>query len=197
MHTLDFDPEKMYTWMKGFVAGRQLEDAAAALPFARKCHEGQMRKDGLPYIAHPLTMACHAAALGIWKDTVIAALLLHDVCEDCGVAVEDLPVSQATKDIVRRLTHIKSMSLEDYYKGIEADPDTALCKIFDRCHNVSSMAGAFTPDKTRSYIQESDDHVMPLFRVVKDAAPGYSGALFVLKYHVLSIVNSLAATLPA
>lgn len=85
MPTLEFSHERMYTYIKGYAAALGWTDVLNALAFARRAHGGQARKDGQPYIVHPLTMACHALALGIKDQTVIAGCLLHDVCEDCGV----------------------------------------------------------------------------------------------------------------
>lgn len=195
MPTLEFSPERMYTFVKGYATALDWSDVLSSLPFARKAHGDQARKDGQPYITHPLTMACHALALGVRNQSVIAACLLHDVCEDCGAKPEDLPVSGHVQDVVRRLTHIKSVPLDVYYAGISTDPDAGLAKILDRCHNVSSMAGTFTARKCRAYIAESEEYVMPLFRTLKDACPMYSSALFVLKYHIQSVDNSLKALL--
>lgn len=193
--TLTFNPERMFTRIRGFAQAKGWTDTLSALGFARKTHMGQDRKDGLPYIVHPLTMACHAIALGVHDDCVVAALLLHDVPEDCGVDARDLPVSQETKEIVLALTHMKAVPNAAYYAPIQTKPKAALCKIFDRCHNVSTMSGVFSLKKTRDYIREADEFVMPLFPVVKEAFPQWSDAIFVLKYHVMSVDNSLRAIL--
>ena len=78
-----FDEERMYTYLKAKAQSLGLSQTLAALPFARACHQGQFRKGGkpVPYIIHPLTMACHAFAMGLADDDVLAALLLHDVIE--------------------------------------------------------------------------------------------------------------------
>lgn len=193
--TLTFNPERMFTRIRGFAQAKGWTDTLSALGFARKAHMGQDRKDGLPYIVHPLTMACHAIALGVHDDCVVAALLLRDVPEDCGVDARDLPVSQETKEIVLALTHMKAVPNAAYYAPIQTKPKAALCKIFDRCHNVSTMSGVFSLKKTRDYIREADEFVMPLFPVVKEAFPQWSDAIFVLKYHVMSVDNSLRAIL--
>ena len=45
---------------------------------AASAHEGQMRKDGPPYIIHPFAVALMLARHG-FKEEVIAAALVHDV----------------------------------------------------------------------------------------------------------------------
>ena len=55
-----------------------------ALSFAAECHTGQLRKNGDPAITHPLHAAETIANLQLDAST-IAAALLHDVQEDCGV----------------------------------------------------------------------------------------------------------------
>ncbi|MEE8465991.1 MAG: HD domain-containing protein, partial [Dehalococcoidia bacterium] len=57
--------------------------------YADECHEGQMRKSGEPYIAHPLETALFLAGLHLDSHTIVAALL-HDVVEDCGVSLDEI-----------------------------------------------------------------------------------------------------------
>ncbi|MEC9446741.1 MAG: HD domain-containing protein, partial [Chloroflexota bacterium] len=57
--------------------------------FADKCHVGQMRKSGEPYIAHPLQTALFLADLHLDTHTIVAALL-HDVVEDCDVSLDEI-----------------------------------------------------------------------------------------------------------
>lgn len=61
--------------------------------FAAKAHEGQMRKltRGCeePYIEHPRRVARRVAGL-TGSPRLVAAALLHDVIEDCGVRGEEL-----------------------------------------------------------------------------------------------------------
>ena len=49
--------------------------------YAAKAHEGQTRKDGSPYITHPLAVANIVADLKLDTDSLCAALL-HDCIED-------------------------------------------------------------------------------------------------------------------
>ena len=102
-----FNEEKMYTYLKGFAMGRGWSETMQALNYARKLHKGQARKSGEPYIIHPLTMACQAVSMGVNDDNIVAAILLHDVVEDCAVSVNDLPVNKEVKEAVHLLTYVK------------------------------------------------------------------------------------------
>ena len=52
--------------------------------FADECHTGQLRLSGDPVIVHPLHVALTIADLQL-DATAVAAALLHDVQEDCGI----------------------------------------------------------------------------------------------------------------
>lgn len=168
-----FQPEKMYTYLRGYASGLGMRDTLKALSFAREKHNAQFRKSGEPYIVHPLTMACNAVSMGIKEDAVIATILLHDVCEDCGVNVDELPVSDTVKRAVDLMTfrvmegETKEIAKNRYYNMLLQSREAAITKLIDRCHNVSSMAGTFSVEKLKSYIEETRHYVLPLLRKVK------------------------------
>ena len=61
-----------------------------AAVFAANAHDGATRKgSGIPYIVHPMEAAAIAATLTD-DPHVVAAAMLHDVMEDCGVGFEEL-----------------------------------------------------------------------------------------------------------
>ena len=196
-----YNHEKMYTYLKGYATGAGMKETLKALSYAREKHCGQMRKSGQPYIIHPLTMACNAVSMGIQEDAVIATILLHDVCEDCGVSVGELPVSDTVKHAVDLMTfrvmegETKEIAKNRYYNMLLQSREATLTKLIDRCHNVSSMAGTFSVEKLKSYIEETRHYVLPLLRKVKNQYPEDSDILFVLKYHIVSVVDSIEATI--
>lgn len=196
-----YDSAKMYTYIKGFASALGMRQTLCALSFARSKHEGQLRKSGEPYIVHPLTMACDALSLGISDDNTIATILLHDVCEDCGVSLAELPVNDTVKRGVELMTftvmdgETKEIAKRRYYNMLLQSREAAVTKLIDRCHNVSSMAGIFTVEKLKSYIDETRDYVLPLLRQVKDAYPDESNILFILKYHITSVVDAIDLTI--
>ncbi len=196
-----FNPEKMYTYIRGFASALSMEQTLKALPYAREKHNGQFRKSGEPYIVHPLTMACDAIGLGIKDDNIIATILLHDVCEDCGVNILELPVNSDVRRGVELMTfkvmdgETKETAKRRYYNMLVQSREASVTKLIDRCHNVSSMAGTFTIEKLKSYIKETREYVLPLLRQVKDTYPDEANILFVLKYHITSVVDAIELTL--
>ena len=203
MEKTTFNSEKMYTYIRGYATGREMKQTLCALTFARRKHEGQKRKSGEPYLVHPLTMACNALSLGINDDDVIATILLHDVCEDCGVSLKELPVNDNVKRAVDLMTfrvmdgETKETAKTRYYNMLLENRAAALTKLIDRCHNVSSMAGTFSIEKLKSYIEETRQYVLPLLRKVKEQYPEDADILFVLKYHMTSVVDAIDCTLQA
>ena len=198
-----FSAEKMYTYIRGYANGRAMKQTLCALTYAREKHKSQMRKNGEPYIVHPLTMACHALALGINDDVTVATILLHDVCEDCGVSPYELPVGDEARQAVKLMTfsveegETKETAKDRYYADLLSSRPAAICKLIDRCHNVSSMAGTFSVAKLEAYIEETRHYVLPLLRNVKDRYPEDSDVLFVLKYHITSVVDAIDESLHA
>jgi len=196
-----YNHEKMYTYIKGYATGAGMKETLKALSFAREKHSGQLRKDGQPYIVHPLTMACNALGMGIRDDAVVATILLHDVCEDCGVSVAELPMSQTVKRGVELMTfrvmdgESKEIAKNRYYNMLLQSREATLTKLIDRCHNVSSMAGTFSVAKLKAYIEETRHYVLPLLKKAKSVYPEDADILFLLKYHIVSVVDSIDATI--
>jgi (p)ppGpp synthase/HD superfamily hydrolase len=61
-----------------------------ALAFADERHAGQIRDlDGLPFVTHPVEVACLLHEAG-YQDEVVAAGVLHDVLEDTDAERSDL-----------------------------------------------------------------------------------------------------------
>ena len=188
-----FDEQHMYTYVKTYANVREMPQTVKALAFAREQHKGQVRKgrDNVPYIYHPLLMACHALALGLDDDDIVAASLLHDVCEDCGVSPDELPAGVTVKTAVRLLTKEPGYDEEEYYRSISENQIATMVKLLDRCSNVSGMAAGFFRDKLAEYIRETERLVYPLLDRAKTEYPMYSNQLFLIKYHMSSVVEAV------
>jgi len=192
-----FDVQRMSTYITTYAGVKGMHQTVKALHFARQAHTGQTRKgNNVPYIYHPLNVACHALALGIDDDSLVAACLLHDVCEDCGVLSKDLPVETETREIVALLTKTgrekKDPAAErQYFEAIYQNPKAMLVKLLDRAQNVSGMAGGFQKEKLISYINETERIFYPMIQAGKTDYPQYKNALFLIKYQLASTCNSL------
>ena len=120
---------------KRLVITDDMTQTMCALAFARKKHQGQMRKSGEPYIVHTLTMACDAFSLGIKDDNTVATILLPDVCEDCGVSVAELPVNDTVKRGVELMTFIvmdgetKDIAKRRYYNMLIDSKEASITKL--------------------------------------------------------------------
>ena len=132
--------------------------------------------------------------MGIREDEIIAACLLHDVVEDCGKKVEELPINEETKEIVRLLTRENKSGadsdkiLKAYYKAIESNPKASLVKCLDRCNNLTTMSWGLSRDRIYHKITETETYYPKLLKVVKKT-PEYNDAAWLLKYQIESMLD--------
>ncbi len=194
-----FSEKHMYNFIKSHAGTKNWTNTLNALNYAKNSHDGQTRKGNfaIPYITHPLNVASHAMWLEIDEDEVVATALLHDVCEDCDIAPEELPVSDEVREAVRLLTRIpiEGESREDtmkrYYSRLIKNRVATIVKLLDRCNNVSFMTFAFPDDKIRDYIAETRSYVLPLLEEAQTRYPVYRDAYLLVKYHICSVINSI------
>lgn len=194
-----FDEQRMYTYIKSYATAKGLHQTRSILSYVRDMHKDQVRKgkDKVPYVNHPLSLACHAIALGLDEDNLLSAALLHDVCEDCHVDAEALPVNDATRWSVSLLTKNKEVTrsseegLLDYYRRLSEDRIALMVKLLDRCNNISNMASAFTVEKMASYIIETEENIYPLFEIADKNYPQYANQIYLIRYHMTSVIEAL------
>ena len=119
-HTL-LDPDRMYEELEKKIEasghGMSLERIRSAYEMARTAHEGQLRKDGSPYVTHCVAAADITVDMGLDEDSIIAALL-HDVIEDTSLTHADIArqFGTAVADIVEgvtKLSRVQYSSKED------------------------------------------------------------------------------------
>ena len=198
-----FREENMFTRMRTTARADNLSETYRALQYMRERHEGQFRKQGrytadqVMYINHPLLMACQAHAYGVRDDALLAAILLHDVVEDTEVTAEELPFSDEVKKIVALVSFsvpegkTKQEAKKDYFEAISRNEKACVVKLIDRCNNVSTMAGCFSRTKMLEYIAETEEYILPLANVLKNQYPAYSDMAFLVKYHIVSVIEAI------
>ena len=205
LHDAMFSVENMKRRVTMYAQARKMVETQKSLRIMLKRHSGMSRKsrygEEVPYVIHPLMMACHAFALGIDSDDLIATILLHDVVEDCGVSSDELDVNDNIRIAVDALSFkvldgmTKEESKKVYYENIRTNKMASIVKLLDRCNNISTMATGFAPSKMASYIEETEKYVLPLLEDVKHEHDEYVDATFLIKYQMLSILETVKRAL--
>lgn len=189
-----FNWEHMRTFIKATAKANSMNNTLNALDFAIMAHEGQKKKKSdIPFVYHPLTLACHCLAMGIQDDSIVAACLLHDVIEDTEYDYCDLPVGEETKRLVELMTQEKDDSrrkeiLDAYFEGLKSDPKAALIKCLDRCNNLTTMSWGLKRERIYRMVNETEVYVYPLLAVIK-AQPEYNNAAWLLSYQIRSMID--------
>ena len=138
--------------VRGYNPAADFAQIRAAFDYANRCHEGQKRKSGEPYIIHPLAVAQIVAEELKLDSESIEAALLHDVIEDTPATHEEVArlFSPTIADLVEgvsKLTRIQYATKEDEQMenlrkmliAMSKDIRVILIKISDRLHNMRTM----------------------------------------------------------
>jgi GTP pyrophosphokinase len=157
----------------------KIELILKAYEFAAERHSGQTRLTGEPYIIHPLDAAMTVAGLQL-DGPAIAAALLHDVQEDCGVPNDEIKkrfgaeiarlVDGATKlDKIAWLAPgerpgdkaIQAENLRKMFLAMAEDIRVVIIKLADRLHNMRTL-DVMPPEKRLRIAQETMEIYAPL-----------------------------------
>lgn len=103
-----------------------------AMIIAYNAHIMQTDRANVPYIYHPI----HLAEMMDTEEECIVALL-HDVVEDTDITFEQLRevFSEKIIDVLKLLTHDKSVDYMDYIREIKKNEIAKKVKIADIMHN--------------------------------------------------------------
>ncbi|MBN6186474.1 bifunctional (p)ppGpp synthetase/guanosine-3',5'-bis(diphosphate) 3'-pyrophosphohydrolase [Aneurinibacillus sp. BA2021] len=136
---------------KKYLPEKDIEFLLRAYEFARKAHDGQVRKSGEPYIIHPIAVA--GILIDLQMDAVtIAAAFMHDVVEDTEVTSEEIAQEFGIEvanlvEGVTKLGRIKFKSKEQQqaenhrkmFLAMAKDLRVMLIKLADRLHNMRTL----------------------------------------------------------
>lgn len=156
-----------------------------AFEIANDLHGSQLRKDGKPYISHPLEVALILAKQGFDED-VICAALLHDVVEDCNYTVDNIrenfndnvanlvdAVSAIDKnnyeynsdEIYEDENFVKISAEEQTFKKLisigKKNPLAFCIKFADRLHNLRTIS-IFDRSKQLEKVRETEKWILPI-----------------------------------
>ena len=163
--TLQEQYDQLEKTIRGYNAAADFDQIRAAFEYADKCHEGQKRKSGEPYIIHPLAVAQIVADQKLDSESIIAALL-HDVIEDTEATHEDVarlfsPTIANLVEGVSKLTRIQYATKEDEQMenlrkmlfAMSKDIRVILIKISDRLHNMRTMEYQSPPKQKQKSLE--------------------------------------------
>ncbi|MBI4295503.1 MAG: bifunctional (p)ppGpp synthetase/guanosine-3',5'-bis(diphosphate) 3'-pyrophosphohydrolase [Chloroflexi bacterium] len=161
---------------KEYLPPEKIAIIESAFAYAALAHEGQVRKSGEPYIEHPLQTALTLADLKLDASS-IAAALLHDVPENCSVAIPEIetkfgPEVARLVDGVTRLgklsLHVAAASHEAQAENLRKmlvamaeDLRVVFIKLADRLHNMRTLE-ALPADKQYHIALETLEIYAPL-----------------------------------
>jgi len=144
-----------------------------AVEYAQTKHVSQKRKDGSPYIIHPLAVAEVVAEMGLDTDAILGALL-HDCIEDTDASHDDIEklFGQTVAELVEGVTKLtranfssseqaQMENLRKMFMAMSKDIRVVLIKIADRLHNMRTMQYQ-TPEKQLLKCRETMDIYAPL-----------------------------------
>ena len=173
METFEDHYASMIDTVTRCMPGANLELIDRAVKYADAKHEYQKRKDGSPYIIHPLAVAEIVAEMGLDTDAVLGAIL-HDCIEDTDASHDDIatlfnPTVAELVEGVTKLTRTDFTSQEEkqmenlrkMFMAMSKDIRVVLIKIADRLHNMRTMQYQ-TPKKQIIKCRETMDIYAPL-----------------------------------
>jgi hypothetical protein len=116
-----------------------------ALQIAARAHEGQLDKEGLPYVLHSLRVMA-----GVEGTQAKIVAILHDVIEDTPVTAEDLRregFDEAIVAAVLCVTHGKVEAYVDYVVRCKGDDVARRVKLSDLADNSRLDRTMLRPDR--------------------------------------------------
>ena len=171
-------PQEMYDHLvetvKSYNPSAGFDQIRAAYEYAAARHAGQNRKDGSPFVTHPLAVAqIVAEELHLDTESIVAALL-HDTIEDTDATHEEISklFSPTVADLVEgvsKLTRVHYTSKEEeqmenlrkMLMAMAKDIRVILIKISDRLHNMRTMEYQ-TPEKQKQKSFETMEIYAPI-----------------------------------
>ncbi len=173
MVTVEERYEHLEKTIRGYNISADLSQIRAAYEYAREHHGEQMRRDGTPFITHPINVAQIVAEMRLDSESIIAALL-HDCIEDTDTTYEDVAkiFGVTVADIVdgvTKLTRVKYSTMEEEQMenlrkmlfAMSRDIRVILIKIADRLHNMRTMEYQ-TPAKQKKKAFETMEIYAPI-----------------------------------
>ena len=173
MESFDVHFEALQAAIEKRMPGTDMDLIRKAVEYAQNKHKEQKRKDGSPYIIHPLAVAVIVVEMGLDADAILGALL-HDCIEDTDASHDEIEklFGQTVAELVEGVTKLtranfssteqaQMESLRKMFMAMSKDMRVVLIKIADRLHNMRTMQYQ-TPAKQIIKCRETMDIYAPL-----------------------------------
>ncbi|MCI9679281.1 MAG: bifunctional (p)ppGpp synthetase/guanosine-3',5'-bis(diphosphate) 3'-pyrophosphohydrolase [Oscillospiraceae bacterium] len=173
MVTVEERYEHLEKTIRGYNISADFAQIRAAYEYANAHHGAQLRRDGTPYITHPINVAQIVAEMRLDSESIISALL-HDCIEDTDSTYDDIArlFGATVADIVdgvTKLTRVTFSTMEEEQMenlrkmlfAMSRDIRVILIKIADRLHNMRTMEYQ-TPEKQKKKSFETMEIYAPI-----------------------------------
>ena len=173
METFEDHYASMHEAIEKYMPGADMGLIDRAVEYANSKHQYQKRKDGSPYIIHPLAVAEVVAEMGLDMDAILGALL-HDCIEDTDASHEEIEklfgttvaelvegVTKLTRANFSSTEQAQMENLRKMFMAMSKDIRVVLIKIADRLHNMRTMQYQ-SPAKQIIKCRETMDIYAPL-----------------------------------
>ena len=173
METFEEHYAAMQATVRRRMPGADMALINRAVEYANEKHKFQKRKDGSPYIIHPLAVAEIVCDMGLDMDAILGSLL-HDCIEDTDASHEDIEklfgttvaelvegVTKLTRANFSTSEEAQMENLRKMFMAMSKDIRVVLIKIADRLHNMRTMQYQ-TPAKQLKKCRETMDIYAPL-----------------------------------
>ena len=166
--------DRLVKTVRTYNPGADFAQIDKAYHYAKDHHRGQLRKDGTPFITHPLAVAQIIAEELRLDSESIEAALMHDCIEDTDatyaeIAKEFTPAVADLVEGVSKLTRVQYASKEEeqmenlrkMLMAMAKDIRVILIKLADRTHNMRTMEYQ-TAEKQRQKSLETMEIYAPI-----------------------------------
>lgn len=143
---------------------------SSALLLATKYHSGQYRKDGTPYIIHPIRVSQILAKQGYNIDYQIVALL-HDTLEDTSISERE--IREFDYDILEAVQLLSKNYCKNKNKYIENILNNNLAKAVknaDRIDNLLDLKNSNDNEFIKKYLKDTEENFVGKFSDELDKA---------------------------
>src|SRR5262245_28635900 len=164
---------RLNSQLQNYLPEADLPSITQAYEYSAKAHQGQTRRNGDPYISHPVAVAEILASLHLDSGSIKAALL-HDTVEDTAATLPEIQERFGDDvallvDGVSKIDHLKFDSAaeaqaESFRKMLLAmakDLRVILVKLADRTHNMRTIS-SLPVEKQRRIARETLDIYAPI-----------------------------------